>query len=74
MTVRAKFKCDEVAQTTSGSKVTMSPVYSNDPNSENGKFFKWTPFGSIVMGTINPEAAAQFAPGKEFFVDFTVAE
>ncbi len=70
--VRAKFKVDEVAQTVNGGKVTLSPVTSGSP--ENEKFFKWTPYGKIEMGTINPDAISQFVPGKEFYLDFTPAE
>jgi len=64
---RAKFKVDEVATTVSGTTVRMTPVTSGSP--ENESFFKWTPFGKIEMGTINPDV--KFIPGKEYFIDFT---
>ena len=67
---RAKFICDEVAATTTGTTVRMSPVTSG--NEENAKFFQWTPFGKIEMGTINPDV--KFVPGKEYYVDFIEAD
>lgn len=70
--VRAKFRVDEVAQTVNGGKVLLSPVTSG--SKENEEFFKWTPYGRIEMGTINPEAIKQFVPGKECYVDFTPVE
>ncbi len=41
---------------------------------ENKSFWKYTPSGELVMQTVNPEAAEQFKPGKEFYLDFTPAE
>jgi hypothetical protein len=72
MPVRAKFKVQSVTETEGGLKsVKLHPVTSGSP--ENAEFFKWTPCGSIDLGTINPEAAEQFKPGTEFYVDFTPA-
>ena len=70
-TVRAKFKVEEVTQTTNGHSVRLTPVTGGSP--ENEQFFKWTPWGEVKIGTINAEAAAQFEPGKQFYVDFTPA-
>jgi hypothetical protein len=67
--VRAKFKVDEVTQTVSGGKVTLSPVTSG--STENEKFFKFTPGGSLWMQTVNPDALKQFVPGQEVLIDFT---
>jgi len=80
MSVRAKFKVHNVAPYTDssgkvyGQKVSMSPVYDSNPESENAKFFNATPWGEIVLGTVNTAAAEQFKPGAEFYVDFTPAE
>ncbi len=69
MSVRAKFKVHSVTEHENGLKsVKMHPVTSG--SAENAAFFKWTPSGTIELGTVNPEAAAQFTPGKEFLVDF----
>lgn len=78
-TVRAKFRVHVVTPYTdqsgkpSGYRVALSPVYDSNPESENGKFYQATPWGEIVLGTMNPAAAAAFTPGAEFFVDFTPA-
>jgi hypothetical protein len=72
-TVRAKFKVQSVTESEGGLKsVNLSPVVGGSP--ENEKFFKWTPGGQIQLGTINPDAAAQFTPGRQFYVDFTAAD
>lgn len=72
MTVRAKFKVNKITQHEGGSvEVSMQPVTSGSP--ENEQFFKWTPFGQLSMGTINADAAKEFTPGAQFYVDFTPA-
>jgi hypothetical protein len=60
---------ETVTQDESGSRVSLTPVTGG--SKENEEFFRFTPFGSIEMGTINKEAAKQFVPGDEFYVDFT---
>jgi len=72
MKVRAKFKVESVTKMSGGSNsIRLHPVMSG--SEENKAFYKWTPGGSIELSTINDEAAAQFAPGLEFYVDFTKA-
>jgi len=74
MTVRAKFKVrsknDEPGL---GCSVVLDAVYDSNPDSENGKFFRWTPSGCITMGVVNEAASAQFVVGDEVYVDFTPA-
>ena len=72
--VRAKFKVSEITQRDFGKSITLNPVYSSDPESENGKFYKQTPGGTIVLSTVNEDASKQFEIGKQFYVDFTLAE
>lgn len=77
MTVRAKFRVESINHQndaegkSTGATIKMKPVYDKDPNSENGKFFRWTPWGHIELGTVNPDAAMQFSVGTDVFVDFT---
>lgn len=54
--------------------VSLSAVYDPDPESENGKWFQYTPAATFSLGTLNPTAFSQFEIGKEFFVDFTPVE
>lgn len=76
--VRANFFCQSVVpngatnEEDKGSTVTLNPVVGGSP--ENESFYKWTPGGQITLSTINEEAAAQFIPGKQYFVDFTPAD
>lgn len=80
MTVRAKFRVDSVNRLswergkTNAAVVVMSPVYSNDPNSENKAFWEATPNGKIEMTINNLAAFDQFQPGDSFYVDFTKAD
>jgi len=69
--VRAKFLCKTITRSVDGAEITLEPVYGD--TEENKKFFKYTPYGEIKVGTVNKAAADQFSPGKEYFVDFTPA-
>ena len=74
--VRAKFICEKVEKSGEGTEheqddVSLRAVYEG--SEENKEFFKYTPAGSIVLGTVNPAAAAQFTVGAEYYVDFTPA-
>lgn len=72
MTVRAKFRVNSVMYMEGGTAaIKLSPVTTG--SEENKAFYKWTPCGSIDLQTINEEAAKQFVPGAEFYVDFTPA-
>ena len=69
MTTRCKFVCswkNEEQKT-----VFLSPVYSG--SEENKQFFAATPGGQISLYVINPAGFATFEQGKEYFVDFTLA-
>lgn len=69
-TTRCKFKCDKVTTHAGGGRdVEMSPVYSNDPNSENKAFWNASPGGSFKLNWINPNVS--FEPGKEYYLDIS---
>ncbi len=72
--VRAKFKVTAIEPNTGGGdgkSITLFPVTGGSV--ENESFYKYTPGGSILLSTINEEAAKQFEVGKEFYVDFSEA-
>ena len=69
MSVRAKFTVSMVDE--KNKAVYLAPVTSG--SDENAEFYKWTPGGHILLQTVNEDALAQFANGKEFYVDFTSA-
>lgn len=76
MSVRAKFKVTEITEHAYGNQlmktIKLAPVLkSNDPESENSKFWAASPNGEIRLGTINMDAAAQFEINAEFYIDFT---
>lgn len=54
--------------------VKLSPVYSDDPGSENKKFWEASPSGIIELGVVNKAAWSAFELDKEYYVDFTQAE
>lgn len=68
--VRAKFMCSGKEGTT----VFLHTVYSEDIQSEDGRFTKATPWGELRMNVDNPDAAVQFEPGRTYYLDFTPAD
>ncbi len=71
--VRYKFKCTVKSFLLNGiGSVELIPVASG--SEENQNFFKWTPWGKIEIGSINEEALKQFQPGKEYYIDISLAE
>lgn len=74
--VRAKFRVSEITEHAYGNQlmktIKLAPVTGG--SDENKQFWAATPNGEIRLGTINMDAAAQFAINDEFYVDFTRAE
>lgn len=75
MSVRAKFRVSEITEHAYGMQlmktVKLEPVRKNDdPESENSKFWAASPSGEIRLGTLNMDAAAQFAINAECYVIF----
>ena len=71
--VRAKFVCESVTNY-EGSKTAKLRAVCGTAE-ENADFTKFTPSGSIEVNITNDAPAdGVFAPGKNYFVDFTVAE
>lgn len=89
MTVRAKFIVSKIERQMGSvpdpenpgkwkqgvvASIHAHPVYGNgDPNHENTKFWQASPNGSLMLGTVNEAAVAQFKLGGEVYVDFTPA-
>lgn len=74
MSVRCKFKVNTIEHHDgNGVTIKMSPTTSADPNSENAKFWKWTPGGSLVFNCVNPDAIKQLELGKEYYLDISPA-
>lgn len=69
---RCKFKCESVTNTENGAEILMRPVTKG--GEENEKFFKWTPYGELKIGTVNPEVAKKLIPGKEYYIDITMVK
>lgn len=72
MTVRAKVTCEGIKD----NAVTFRTVYEGDvsKDTENARFTKATPWGTIQLGIDNPAALEQFTPGKSYYVDFNPAD
>lgn len=74
---RCKFKCESVQMLAPNNgkcprNVVLLPVYSSDPNSENKKFWDYTPSGKLEFTYIND--SVNFEPGKEYYIDITEAK
>lgn len=85
MPVRAKFKvtqktqhepwsfeADKVTPKFIPTQVTLAPVMAK--SGEDSIFGAATPSGEIRMMIQNDQAAAQFEPGKAYYIDLTPAE
>ena len=70
MSVTAKFRCSHITVGDGWREVRFLAVYSDDKNSENYSWSKWTPCGYIVMSITNPAAYSQFEQGKEYLLKF----
>lgn len=70
MSVRAKFKC--VSKDDQQAGVKLEVVI--DGSEENESFFQYTPAGFVQIAVLNENAFSQFQVGKEYYVDFSVAE
>lgn len=68
--VRAKFRCSAKE----GNTVFFHTVYSEDIQSEDGRFTKATPWGELRMLVDNPSASIQFEEGKCYYLDFSSAD
>ncbi|PJK29976.1 hypothetical protein [Minwuia thermotolerans] len=72
MKIRARFTIDEKIEKRDGWEIKASPVVGN--SEENERFFRFTPYGALSLGLVNPETAAQLAVGQTYNVDFTPAD
>lgn len=79
MSIRAKFRVAEVTCRDRGPhaeaqiSIKLLPV-GPEGSPENAQFYRWTPGGAIELAVVQPETAAQFGLGQEFYVDFTAAQ
>lgn len=73
--LRAKFVVTQIVRTHNfdGEQVTMQPVYSSDPASENHQFWKASPNGELRLGITNPVAVGKLELGREYYIDLTPA-
>lgn len=69
MKTRCKVTCESVTQHTGGYEYVFNFVTSG--SKENEDFFKWTPHGKFEFGVTEER---KFEPGKEYYVDITLAE
>ena len=74
MTVRAKFRVDGHTEDTEGLVTVLAhAVYDPNPESENGKFWKYTPAGEFKISCVNPGTLTDFPVGAEFYIDMIPA-
>lgn len=78
MTTRAKFVVKSVSKSKYGPDtihtVKLEPVWGNgNADHENTRFWKATPTGTLELGCMNGEVAAQFELDQEYYLDLTLA-
>jgi hypothetical protein len=74
-TARAKMTLNTVTISKYGDKEMRSfkfnPVYSQDPESENKKFWDASPSGELNLGVVNQQVWPIFEVGEEYYLDIT---
>ena len=50
----------------------MLPVVNG--SKENEEFFKYTPYGKLDLGIVNPDAAKEIESGCTYYLDLTKAD
>ena len=76
---RIKFKVDSITHEDDGAlgqvaSTKLSAVVGEDKDSENSKFFKYTPKGKLSLGAIHPESIADLVPGLQYYIDIIPVE
>lgn len=69
MNTRCKFKCISKTQREDWFSYEFEPVMSG--SEENESFFKYTPGGVLKLEVANNHS---FEPGKEYYLDLSLAE
>lgn len=68
---KAKFICTQKAPAGDGFDIRLEAVTSDaDPDSENSKFFRYTPSGQVRLGVVSDAAAVVFEQGQEYYATF----
>lgn len=70
--MRCKVVCSMKQPYEDGFYLSFYPVSSG--SEENKQFFKYTPGGQITFNVLNLDVANNFEVGKEYYVDFSIAE
>lgn len=72
--VRAKFVCRGKEKDPHNDYTNIQLEAVTDGSEENKSFWKYTPSGRLEMSIDNPDAVEHFEVGKEYYLDFTLAE
>lgn len=79
MNIRAKFKVISVIPHSEGNaapehtSINLMAVYSDDPNHENAKYWKYTPSGNLTM-TVLSHVVEGFEIDQEYYITLELAE
>lgn len=73
MPTKCKFQCTHKTENDKDKSFSLRLEAVTSGSVENDNFFKWTPAGTLLLNTINAEAAGQFEVGKEYYLDISPA-
>lgn len=74
MTIRAKFRVDNIVpQQDDHTTIYLNAVYSDDPNHENAKYWKYTPSGNLTM-TVLSHVVKDFKIDQEYYITLELAD
>ncbi len=72
--IRAKFKVISVQpQGEEHTSINLMAVYSDDPDHENRKYWKYTPSGNLTM-TVLSHVVDDFEIDQEYYIDISLVE
>ncbi len=74
MSVRAKFRCHFIQESSDGASRTVNLSAVTSGSTENESWSKYTLGGQLSMHISNPDAFSQFEQGKEYYIDIQPAE
>lgn len=75
--MRCKFKLDSMLVTGTPAEnffsLEFSAVYKSGEDTENTKYWKYTPSGSFKVSTVNAAAVEGLEVGREYYLDISPA-
>jgi hypothetical protein len=70
--ILCKFKVDHLEKIDACTNASLSPVFSDDPEHENSKFWEYTPCGNLTLSVTN-DSLGGVEIGQEYYLRLSLA-